>query len=169
MTDNAKVWKKYHRFQKRPGWCGPAVIQMILAKCGMRKPQAEISRDVYKNWWGTSQQMILAYLSRFFKLVNFKDNATFSDISHHLEKGNLIIVNWWDDFDENDPGGHYSVVVDYDSRLVALILADPSNERPGIWTISENEFRPKWYDTLDIRDTKWIKGWMLWVDPKSKI
>ena len=169
MKRKIQDWKKYHRFQKRPGWCGPAVIQIILAKCGMRKSQAEISRDVYKNWWGTSQQMILAYLSRFFKLVNFKDNATFSDISHHLEKGNLIIVNWWDDFDENDPGGHYSVVVDYDSKLGALILADPSNERPGIWTISENEFRPKWYDTLDVRDKKWIKGWMLWVDPKSKI
>ncbi len=162
-------WKKYHRFQKRPGWCGPAVIQMLLAKCGRRIPQAEIAKDVYKDWWGTSQQMILAYLSRFFKLVNFKENATFSDITDHLTKGNLIIVNWWDDFDENDPGGHYSVVADYDSKLAALTLADPSNERPGIWTISETEFRSKWYDSLDVRDKKWITGWMLWVDPKTLI
>lgn len=162
-------WKKHHRFQKRAGWCGPAVIQMILAKVGRRVSQADIAKDVYKDWWGTSQQMILAYLSRFFKHVNYKENASFSDISEHLNKGDLIIVNWWDDYDENEPGGHYSVVADYDSSINALVLADPSNERPGIWTVHEDEFRGKWYDSLDVHDKKWIEGWMLWVDPTSVI
>ena len=166
---NSNSWKKFHRFQEKPGWCGPAVIQMVLLKCGIRRTQAEISRDVYKSWWGTPQQMILAYLSRFFKIVNYKDNATFKDISFHLKKGHLVILNWWDDFDEGNPGGHYSLAENYDSKLHALTLVEPSNERPGIWTISDSEFREKWYDTLDVHDRTWIEGWMLWVDPSTSL
>lgn len=162
-------WKKYHRFQEKPGWCGPAVIQMVLLKCGIKKTQKEIARDVYKSWWGTPQQMILAYLSRFFKIVNYKHNATFADISFHLNKGNIVILDWWDDFEEDIAEGHYSIATAYDNKLRALTLADPSCDRPGIWTVSDKEFRSKWYDTLDVYDRTWIEGWMLWTDPKSKI
>jgi hypothetical protein len=169
MINTSASWKKYHRFQEKPGWCGPAVIQMVLLKCGIKKTQGEISRDVYKNWWGTPQQMILAYLSRFFKIVNYKQNATLKDVSFHLNKGNIVILDWWDDFEEDSAGGHYSIAINYDSKLRALTLADPSNDRPGIWTVADKEFNLKWYDTLDVHDRTWIEGWMLWIDPKSKI
>lgn len=162
-------WKKYHRFQDKPGWCGPAVIQMVLAKTGIEKSQVEIAKDVYKKWWGTPQQMVLAYLSQFFKIVNYKQNAVFRDLSFHLKKGNIIIVNWWDDLDGASPEGHYSIVADYNSRLKTITLVDPTNTRKGIWTIKASEFNKRWYDTLDIHDRTWVEGWMLWVDPKSKI
>ena len=167
--EGVKIWKKYHSFQKKPGWCGPAVIQMVLARASIKKSQVEIAKAVYKKWWGTPQQMILAYLSKFFKIVNFKTNADFKDVYFHLKKGNSVILNWWDDFDEANPGGHYSIAIGYDGKLHALTLLDPSNQRPGIWMISEKEFQNKWYDTLDVHDRTWIEGWMLWVDPKSKI
>ena len=167
--EGVKAWKKYHRFQKRPGWCGPAVIQMVLAKCGIKKTQEEIAKEVYKKWWGTTQQITLAYLSRFFKIVNYKNNAAMKDVLFHLKKGHIVILDWWDDFDVEMAGGHYSIAVEYHPRLKALTLADPSNDRPGIWTISDKEFNAKWYDTLDVHNRTWIEGWMLWVDPKSKI
>lgn len=166
---STSFWKKYHKFQEKPGWCGPAVIQMVLSAADIRKSQKEIAKDVCKEWWGTPQQMILAYLSRYFKIVNFKQDANFKDVSFHLKKGNFVILNWWDDFDVSDPGGHYSIAVNYDNKLKALTLADPSSQRPGIWTISDKEFRQKWYDTLDVHDRTWIEGWILWVDPKTKI
>jgi len=169
MNESTKGWKKYHRFQEKPGWCGPTVIQMVLAKAGIRKSQKEIAKYVYKSWWGTPQQMILAYLSRFFKIVNYKHDAAFKDISLHLKKGNIVVLDWWDDFEKDSAGGHYSIAADYDSKLRALTLVDPSNDRPGMWTVSDKEFRPKWYDTLDVHNRTWIEGWMLWVDPKSKI
>ena len=162
-------WQKFHKFQEKPGWCGPAVIQMILAAAGIEKSQTEIAKNVYKQWWGTPQQIIMAYLSKFFKTVNYKQNATFKDISFHLKKGNFIIVNWWDDLDINYPGGHYSIVGGYDGRKKTITLVDPSNTRQGIWERNSLEFNRKWYDTLDVHDRTWIEGWMLWVDPKSKI
>jgi hypothetical protein len=163
-------WKELHKFQKKPGWCGPAVIQMALLACGIKKDQAEIAKDVYKNWWGTTQQIMLAYLSKFFKIVNYKQNATFKDVSYHLKEGHIVILDWWDDIDEQDePGGHYSIAANYDVNLRALTLVDPSNGRPGIWTIADTEFNKKWYDTLDLHDRTWIEGWMLWIDPESKL
>jgi hypothetical protein len=163
-------WKKYHKFQEKMGWCGPAVIQMALLACGINKSQNEIAKDVYKDWWGTAQQLILAYISRFFKIVNYKQDATLKDVSYHLKKGHIVILDWWDDIDTEDSGGgHYSIAADYDYKLRALTLVDPTHARPGIWTIADKEFNKKWYDTLDVHDRTWLEGWMLWIDPASKI
>jgi len=35
--------------------------------------------------------------------------------------------------------------------------------------MEKEDFKKRWYDSLDTQDKKWISGWMLWVDPKSKI
>jgi hypothetical protein len=143
---------------------------MALLACGIRKTQKTIARQVYKDWWGTTQQIMLAYFSKYFKIVNYKQNATFKDVSVHLNMGHIVILNWWDDIDKDDePGGHYSIAISYDHKLRAVTLADPSNGRPGIWTVSDTEFNKKWYDTLDVQDRTWIEGWMLWIDPASKI
>src|SRR3972149_4189697 len=162
-------WKKLHSFQKRPGWCGPAVIQMVLASVGLKKSQKEIAQAVYKEWWGTDQQLLMAYLSKFFKIVNFKNDAIFADINSHLEKGNIVVVDWMDDLDDEEPAGHYSIVGDYDPKAKMLTLVDPSNARKGIWNISTKDFNSRWYDTLDVHNRTWVDGWMLWVDPKSKL
>lgn len=162
-------WKKILRHQQKPGWCGPAVIQMVFAAAGMRKSQKEIAHDVYQKWWGTTQQTILAYLSQFFKIVNFKQNATTVDISQHLDSGHVIIVNWWDDIDKSeDPDGHYSLVLKYDKETKKVTLGDPATGR-GIWKMKARDFNFHWYDYLDTNNRTWIEGWMLWVDPKSKI
>ena len=170
MNKKVIFWKKIHRYQEKPGWCGPAVIQMVLLASGIKKTQKDIARDVYKPWWGTNQQMLLSYLSRFFKLVNFKKNSSISDINFHLKKGNYIIVNWWDDLCVNiEPDGHYCIVADYNQKKRTLILADPTVLRSGLWEIKTKDFIKKWWDSLDIHGRTWIDGWMLWVDPTSKI
>ena len=162
-------WKKVLRFQEKPGWCGPAVIQMALLSAGIKKTQKEIAKDVYHEWWGTGQNITLAYLSRFFKLVNFKINGTISDINYHLKKGHLVIIDWWDDLDGDDPDGHYSLVVEYDKKEKNLTLLDPYNARDGIWKMDVKELNDRWYDFLDVHGNTWVDGWMLWVDPSSKI
>ena len=47
-------------------------------------------------------------------------------------------------------------------------MADPSNDRSGIWNMDKAEFEKRWYDSLDTDGRKWVSGWMLWVDPTSK-
>jgi hypothetical protein len=163
------VWKKNHVFQEKPGWCGPAICQMIFKVAHMRKTQAEIAKDIYKPWWGTGQSLLFAYLSRYFALVNFKNNGKITDISRHLNKGHIVIVNWWDNLEESEEAdGHYSLAIAYNPITKKLILADPSNTRKGIWTIGMKEFDKRWYDYLDVHTKTWTEGWMVWLDPKSK-
>src|SRR3989304_4687645 len=102
-------WKKIHKFQEKPGWCGPAVIQMALQAAGIKQKQSVIAKAVNKPWWGTNQQIMLAYLSKFFKVVNYKHNAKAADISKHLKLGHVVILDWWDKLDEESPEGHYSI------------------------------------------------------------
>ena len=162
-------WNKIHRFQEKPGWCGPAVIQMILRACGIKKSQKEIAKDVYKPWWGTDQQLMFAYLSRFFGRIRSKENAVLSEVEKHLKKGHIVIVDWWDDLDADDPDGHYTLVIDYDKEAKKIKMADPSNARQGIWAMDSKEFNDRWYDTLDVHGKKWVDGWMLWIEPSSKL
>lgn len=138
---------------------------MILLAGGIKKTQSAIAKDVYKSWWGTNQTTIYSYLSQFFKNLNFKERAKISDIKIHLNKGHLIIVNWWDDYDSepNEDCGHYSLVFGYDSKSKKLTLGDPA-KNGGIWQVDEKDFKNRWYDSLDLRGKKWIEGWMLWVD-----
>jgi len=139
---------------------------MALAAGGIKKTQSEIAKDVYFGWWGTPQDIIYAYLSRFFSKIDFKSNATLSDIETHLKTGHIIIVNWWDDIDPKDADGHYSLILNFQDGLITL--ADPSEGR-DIWETGAEKFEKKWYDYLDLRKKKKIKKWMLWLDPESKI
>ncbi|OGM32050.1 hypothetical protein A3D01_02930 [Candidatus Woesebacteria bacterium RIFCSPHIGHO2_02_FULL_39_13] len=161
-------WERIHRFQKKPGWCGPAVLQMMFLASGIKKSQTAIAQAVYKPWWGTDQQIIIAYLSKYFDKLSFKSNATIKDIKKKLKSGYLVLVDWWDDFDADDPDGHYTLIISYDTKSKKIKMADPSNEREGIWNMDKDEFEKRWYDSLDTDGRKWINGWMLWVDPTSK-
>jgi hypothetical protein len=162
-----KFWKKVHRFQEKAGWCGPAVVQTVLLSAGITKTQKEIAKDIYQKWWGTGQNIMLAYLSQFFRLVNFRINAKISDIAYHLKKGHIVVVNWWDDLDAGDPDGHYTIVANYSGK--SLTMVDSSTSRDGVWKMKAKEFKDRWYDYLDVHANTWVDGWMLWVDPASKV
>ena len=160
--------QKILRYQQKPGWCGPAAIQMALAAGGIRKPQKDIARAVYKSWWGTTQQAIFAYLSKYFKRLNFRENSKLADVRYHLAKRHIVMVNWWDDFIPEDIDGHYTLLVGYSQKTKKVKLVDPLSER-GIWKMPIKDFRDRWYDKLDVQNKTWIEGWMLWLDPKSRI
>ena len=104
-------------------------------------------------------------------VIDFKDNASIEDIKQRLNSGYTVVVNWWDNLDaseESPEDGHYSLIVDYDDEAQTLTLADPISSR-GIWRIAQKDFENLWFDFLDPQRKKQVKGWMLWVDPKSKI
>ena len=161
-----KIKSKILRFQEKSGWCGPAVIQMVLAGAGIKKSQSSIARSTYLSWWGTTHDTIFAYLTGYFKNIDFKIDSNLYDIDKHLMQKHTIVVNWWDNMDEpkNEADGHYSLIIGSDKNT--LTFADPSEGR-GIWKFTRKEFIKRWYDYLDIDKKKKISRWLLWVDPKS--
>lgn len=169
FRNTAEEWKKYHAFQKYDDYCGPGSIQMFFNASGIEKSQAQIAREVHKKWWGTEQRLILAYLSRFYERLGYKENATLWDLSYHLNRNDMVMVNWWDDLSGSYADGHYSIAAELQPKKHILTLADPSQNRDGVWPMGTQDFKDRWYDSLDVRNKIWIEGWMLWVDPKSKI
>ena len=92
---------------------------MVLLAAEIYISQKEIAGYVFKDWWGTPSELILAYLSKYFKIVNFKTSSSISDISYHLKKHHIVIVNWWDNIDEDDyDNGHYSLAVEYNNKNI---------------------------------------------------
>ena len=81
-----KDWKKYHRFKKPAG--GASRDQCFSQM--RQKDTRQASPGRVKDWWGTSQQMIMAYLSRFF-VSNLRIMPRFPYTDHW--QGDLIIVN----------------------------------------------------------------------------
>ena len=169
MENTVEFWQQYHKYQEQEGWCGVGVVQMaILAGAGVYVAQKEIAKDIFIPWWGTPQQLMLAYLSRYFEKVNYKHGSTIRDISFHLDKGHICIVNFWDNFLDGEEGdGHYSIVAVCKKGFITLI--DPSQEREGIWTMATKRFNPHWYDTIETQDKLYVEGWLLWVNPESRI
>jgi hypothetical protein len=170
MINSIDTWTQLYHPQEQSSWCGVSVTQMTLLAAGIEKSQAEIAKFICKNWFGTPSTLMLAYLSKFFKIVNYKAGSDFRDLSFHLKKDHVVIVNWWDDIDnENESdGGHYSIIGNYDGKKRLITIVDPCEHR-GIWNISTKEFRKKWYDYLDMNNRLYVTGWMSWIDLNSKI
>ena len=166
--NNLEFWQKHYETQRGIYWCGVATIRMIFSATGINVSQEEIAKQVLIPWWGVSRDVMLAYFSKYFKIVNFK-NGTLKDISYHLKKKNIVVVDWWDDLIECDfDNGHYTVVVDYNGSARTITLAD-SSEGMGLRNIPTKKFLSKWYDYLDLNNRLYDTGWMLWIDPKSRI
>ncbi len=108
-----------HYVRQEDGWCGPAVLKMVLSAVGIAKTQTEIVADT---------SIMIAYLSRFFSELGFLTGAAIADIENHLNSGHFVIVDWWDDLtdDPNDPpDGHYSIVAAVDRGRGTIKLIDP--------------------------------------------
>ncbi len=154
-------WEKHHAFMPFNGFCGPAVIKIIFSATGIRKSIWEISLWTWKWWYGCANQLLIAYLSKFYSLVNFKLNGKISDIASHLKAGHIVIVNFWD-----NGVGHYAIISEYKKHLLTFV--DPSRERNWKYVMTTSTFKEIWYDTLNVDDSLYHEGLLIWIDPKSK-
>lgn len=151
------------------GWCGQAVVCMTLAAVGIRKSQQSISRHIYMPGFGTTQHSLFAYLSKFFTRLGFKEGARLRHVRYHISRGHIVIVNWWDDLEEGDgDDGHYTLVQSVRSDGSTIRMIDPIEER-GFWNMHTRMFLQRWYDYLDVQQSKRLDRWLMWIDPESKV
>lgn len=119
--------------------------------------------------FGTTQHSLFAYLSKFFGRIGFKEDARFQHVRYHLSRGHIVIVNWWDDLEEGaGDDGHYTLVQSIRSDGSSIRMIDPCEYR-GIWNIKTRAFLKRWYDYLDVQNTKRLDRWFMWIDPESKV
>lgn len=130
------------------GWCGPAVLKMILEFYGIRKSEKELARlagTTFKA--GTNANQMQSVLRCFGLKTKIKDNSTFDDIKRNLRKNIPVIVDWFTHGRRDYPDsmvaeGHYSIVVGLDKSYI--YLQDP--EIGKLRKIKREDFLKVWFD-----------------------
>lgn len=130
------------------GYCGPAVLKMVLRYYGIEKSEKELAKlaGTTKNG-GTDDKAIAAVFKKFGLKSKIKNNAGLSDIQKHLDKNVPVIVDWFtrgrkDYPDSTVADGHYSVVVGLDAKFI--YLQDP--EIGKLRQLVRDDFLRVWFD-----------------------
>lgn len=130
------------------GYCGPAVLKMILKYYGIEKFEKEIARLAgTKKSGGTDDKAIVRVLKKFGLKAKIKNNANFSDIKKNLDKEIPVIVDWFTKGRKDYPesivaDGHYSIVVGLDKKFI--YLQDPEIGR--MRKLGKDDFLRVWFD-----------------------
>lgn len=130
------------------GYCGPAVLKMILEFYGIKKSEktlAHLAGTTMED--GTNANQMQGVLHLFGLKTKIKNNSTFNDIKKYLDKDIPVIVDWFtrgrkDYSDSVVADGHYSIVVGLDTQFI--YLQDPEIGR--VRKIKRNDFLRVWFD-----------------------
>lgn len=125
--------------QETDYYCGPAVVQMALARIGIVFTQKQLAKELATSpEVGTSADAIVALLRHHGLKPERRNGASLDDIRAALAEGKAAIVGYIDK--DNDP--HYalaSIVTDD-----TITLADPAWGEA--YTMPLQEFESRWRD-----------------------
>ncbi|TSC78555.1 MAG: putative fusion protein (N:peptidase-C:desuccinylase) [Parcubacteria group bacterium Gr01-1014_29] len=130
------------------GYCGPAVLKMVLKYYGVNKTERELAKLTGTTKVGSTNDKAIAKVLHSCGLkAKIKNNSNFSDLKRYLNKGIPAIVDWYtkgrkDYSDSTVADGHYSVVVGLDKKFV--YLQDP--EIGKIRKLAKDDFLRVWFD-----------------------
>lgn len=128
--------------------CGPASLKMVLGYYGIEKLEQEIAKMCgVDEELGMDDETIKRVAEELGFRVEIKNNSTFEDIQHWLDKKAPVIVNWFTrgraDYEDSEVAdGHYSVVVGLDDKFI--YLQDP--EIGKLRKIEREDFMKVWFD-----------------------
>ncbi len=130
------------------GYCGPAVLKMVLEYYGIEKSEKELAKLARTSKGaGTDDKAIGKALNRCGLKTTIKNNAGFADIQKYLHRGIPVIVDWFtrgrsDYPDSAVADGHYSVVIGLDPKFI--YFQDP--EIGKMRKIARDNFLRVWFD-----------------------
>ena len=130
------------------GYCGPAVLKMVLEFYGIKKSEKGLARLAGTTVdAGTDEPKMRYVLRRFGLRTKSKDNSTFNDIKKYLDEDVPVIVDWFtrgrgDYSDSAIASGHYSIAVGLDEQYI--YLQDP--EIGKLRKIKRKDFLLVWFD-----------------------
>lgn len=139
------------------GFCGPAVLKMVLDYYGIERSEAELAKLSNKSdELGITDLDIKRVLESFGLSVEIKNFADFEDIKEWLDKKVPVIVDWFtcgrkDGAEDEMADGHYSVAVGLDDEFIYL----QDGEIGGVRKIKRDEFLRVWFDFVPRNIEKW--------------
>jgi len=131
-----------YRKQETSVYCGPAIVQMILAAYGKELSQGSIAREMGTDEQGTPVARIEDFLGSHGFEVQRKNGADWDDIISALGAGSIVVVGYIEPSDEK---AHYSIAVSTTDHVVSLL--DPWFGEEHI--LLRDEFIKRWRDDAD--------------------
>ncbi len=145
--------------QENDYYCGPAIIQMVLAAHGKTITQLQAARRAKTNRHvGTAPRMLIQTLEKEGLRVQVKEKNTLAGVKKAIEQGAIVIVLFIEPVAEWD---HYAIVREIKGDMV--ILLDP-DARGGRTTMLAKEFLRRWKD----RDVAQTHRWAAFVEEPRK-
>ena len=131
-----------YRKQETHVYCGPAIVQMILATYGKEVSQQSIAREMGTDEQGTPVVRIEDFLTSHGFLVRRTNGADWDDIENALDAGSIVVIGYIEPTDEK---AHYSIVVSATDRVLSLL--DPWVGEEHI--LLRDAFIERWKDDAD--------------------
>ena len=133
--------------------CGPSAVVTLLRYYGMDGDEILIGREMGTNdEVGTTPEAIESWLNANGFNAKWSENGSLEMLREKLEKGEPTLVEW------SDWGGHWVLVVGYDTRTTesisddVIIFADPydyhDDNQDGLTWFNAERFLYMWYDEL---------------------
>ncbi len=140
--------------QENDWFCGPAVVQMLLAGIGIRRTQHRLAREMRTTEAdGTKHEELEACVKRFFSSVRTKRRSNFAAMRLAVRQGDWVVVNYVEPVDNL---GHYAILRGIHDGMVQL--QDP-------------EHGPRYRVPSSLFSRRWVSGdgkafrWFLCVRP----
>jgi ABC-type bacteriocin/lantibiotic exporter with double-glycine peptidase domain len=129
-------------FKQSKGYCGPAVLKIVLDYYGIKKSEKELARltKTRKTTGCSEKEMIKLAKDLGFKSY-IKQNSNINELKKLSKKGIPVIVDWF----SPEECGHYSVLAGFNKD--SIILADPHFGKIVQHKITL--FNERWFDIIN--------------------
>lgn len=143
--------------QETDFYCGPAIIQTLVAARGKKISQRQAARAMKTNKKvGTHPKALVDFLKKEGFTMRVGQNRTSRDLKNAIKKDLVPVVLFIEPEAEWD---HYAIVRKIEKGVVSLL--DP-DARTGKTNMLEEEFLRRWKD----RDVLQSRHWAAFVDLK---
>jgi ABC-type bacteriocin/lantibiotic exporter with double-glycine peptidase domain len=105
--------------QKQANWCGPACVQEVLRRKGIKIGQKKLARLLETNEDGTTHENMVWALEAYGLDVLAEEDCCLDKLNAAINDGAIVIVDWMtgQNFEED---GHYSILEHADEYYVYL-------------------------------------------------
>ncbi len=130
--------------QETDFYCGPAVVQMVLAQLGIIFSHSHLAKELGTNpQTGTGADAIAQLLVMHGLSAERRNDASVDDIRHALAEGRLALVGY---IESQDGEPHYALVASVGENDITL--KDPLFGDRYVLPLAE--FEERWRDNTDL-------------------
>lgn len=133
--------------------CGPSAVLTLLRFYKMSGDEMTIAKEMgTSNTCGTNPEQMATWLDANGFQASWHENGSLDSLRNNLSKGIPTLIEW------SDWGGHWVLVVGYDTRNTptisddVIVFADPydrhDDNMDGLTWFNAERFYYMWYDAL---------------------